>query len=338
MASIYGTSGAWKEVLARLEPYQLKAERPEEIELLLQSCNLDYRQQFDKAKSAIENEIVLLGQDIDQEREKVRVELEKFAEEHALEIKQAEVNVDFYRNDRSIFNSVRSFFRIRRETGKLEGLHKTIQEYRDEIEHELRAKEAQLEQITTTKEHMADAACREVREKVEVLKSIISSAELANAVAELEMIQILSRLPENFHVLNDVHLQAERGIRFEGEWLSKGVISNLVVCPAGVFAIEVYRAGKQAAPKDKEPDPREKIKRVAHLCYSFLKTEFPAVSVRSILAYRGHLAESQATSVVKALPIPDVPGYINWFKEKMLDEKVMKEIVEYLLDISDVRE
>jgi hypothetical protein len=338
MASIYGTSGAWKGIVARLEPCQLKAERPDEIEMLLQSCNLNYEQQFDNAKSAIENEIVLLGQDIDQEREKVRVELEKFAEEHALEIKQAEVNADFYRNDRSIFNSVRSFFRIRRETGKLEGIHKVIQEHRDEIEHELRAKEAQRERLTTTKDHMADAACREARERVEILKSIIGSTELANAAAELEMIEILSRLPEGFHVLNDVRLQAERGIRFEGEWLSHGIISNLVVCPAGLFAIEVYRASKQAALNDKEPDPREQIKRVAHLCYSFLKTEFPSVSVRSILAYRGHLPESQATSVVKALPIPDVPGYITWFKEKMLDEKVMKDILEYLLDISDARE
>jgi len=335
MASIYGTSGAWKGIVARLDSYQLKAERPDEIELLLQSCNLDYEQQFDKAKSAIENEIALLGQDIDQEREKVRVELQKFADEHALEIKQAEVNVDFYRHDRSIFNSVRSFFRIKRETGKLEGLQKTIQGYHDEIGHELHEKEAQFEQIKTTKEHMADAACREIREKVEILKSISGSAELANAVAELEMIEILSRLPENYHVLNNIRLRAERGIRFEGEWLSRGEISNLVVCPAGLFAIEVYRGSKQTAQNEKQSDPREQIKRAAHLCFSFLKTEFPAVSVRSVLAYRGHLPEGQAASVVKALPIPDVQSYITWFKENMLDEKVAKEIVRYLLDISE---
>jgi hypothetical protein len=335
MASIYGTSGAWKGIATELEKYQLKADHPGEIELLLRSCNLEYEQQFDKAKSAIENEIGMLEQDIYQEKEKVRVELQKLADEHALEIKQAEVTVDFYRHDRSIFNLVRSFFRIRRETGKIEGLQKTIQDQRDEIEHKLHEKEAQLEQIKATKNPMAEAACRETHEMVEILKRISSSAELANAITELEMIEILSRLPENFHVLNNIRLRAERGIRFEGDWLSRGEISSLVITPAGLFAIEVHRGGKQTAQKENEPDQRKQIKRAAHLCYSFLKTEFPAVSVRGILAYRGHLPESQATSVVKTLPIPEVPSYITWFKENTLDEKVMKEIAEFVLNISE---
>jgi hypothetical protein len=296
---------------------------------------MEYKQQFDTARHAIEAEIALLEQEIVQENEKIRIELEKFANEHALEIKQAEVTVDFYRHERSIFNFVRSFFRIRRETGKLEGLHKTLQDYRDEIEHELHEKEVKLEQIKTTKDHMADAACRETRERVEILKSISGSPELAGALVELEMIDILSRLPENFHILNDIRLRTDRGIRFEGEWLVSGEINNLVVAPAGLFAIEVNSGGKQAANKDVSFDPSKQIKRAAHLCYSFLKPEFPTVTVRSILAYRGHFPESQKTGIVKTLPIAEVPGYITWFKENTLDEALMKEIVETILDISE---
>lgn len=335
MASIYGTSGAWKEITAKLETYQLKADHPREIELLFQSCNVEYEQQFEKAKHAIEAEIDLLEQEIVEEKEKVHVELEQYADEHALEIKQAEVTVDFYRHERSLFNFVRSFFRIRRETGKLEGLHKTLQEHRDEIEHELREKEAQLEQTKATKHQMANAACRETSERVEILKSISGSTELASAALELEMIDVLSSLPENFHILNDIHLRTERGIRFEGEWLIHGEINHLVVSPAGLFAIEVHNVSKQSAQKKAEFDPSDQIKRAAQLCYSFLKPDFPTVSVRSILAYRGHLPESQKTGIVKTLPIPDVPGYITWFKENTLDEAVMKKIVETILEISE---
>ena len=335
MASIYGTSGAWKEIAAKLETYQLKADHPREIELLLQNCNVEYEQQFDKAKQAIEAEIDVLEQEIVQEKEKVRVELEKYADEHALEIKQAEVTVDFYRHERSLFNFVRSFFRIRRETGKLEGLQKTIQNHRDEIEREYHEKEAQLEQIKATKHQMANAACREIRDRVEILKSISGSHELTSAVVELEMIEILSRLPENFHILNDIHLRTERGIRFEGEWLIRGEISNLVVSPAGLFAIEVNSGSKQNAEKGAAFDPSDQIKRAAHLCYSFLKPDFPAVTVRSILAYRGHLPESQKTGIVKTLPIADVPGYITWFKENTLNEALMEGIVKYILEISE---
>ena len=332
MASIYGTSGTWKEIAAKLEPYQLKADHPREIELLLQSCNVEYGQQFHKAKQAIETEIDLLEQEIIQEKEKVRAELEKAADEHALEIKQAEVTVDFYRHERSLFNFVRSFFRIRRETGKLEGLHKTLKGYRDEIEHELREKEAQLEQTKATKNQLADAACRETRERVEILKSISGSPELAVAITELEMIDILSRLPENFRILNDIRLRTDRGIRFEGEWLISGEINNLVVAPAGLFAIEVNSGGKQAVNKD--ADPSKQIKHTGQLCYSLLKPEFPSVTVRSILAYRGHFPESQKTGSVKTLPVAEVPAYITWFKENTLDDALMKEIVEYILDIS----
>jgi hypothetical protein len=335
MASIYGTSGAWKEITAKLETYQLKAEHPREIELLLQSCVKEFEGQFDQAMQATEAEIALLEQEIAREKEKVRAELEEFAEEHALEIKQAELTVDYYRHERSIFNVVRSFFRIRRETGKLDGLQKTLQDYRDGIEHELHEKEAQLEQTKANKNTMAEAACREPRERVEMLKSISGSHELATAVAELEMIDMLSRLPENFHILNDVRLRAERGIRFDGDWLIRGEINNLVVAPAGLFAIEVNIGSKQAVQKDASIDPRDQIKRAAHLCYSFLKPEFPTVSVRSILAYRGHIPESQKTEIVKTLPIPEVPAYITWFKEDTLNDALMQEIVEYILDISE---
>ena len=335
MASNYGTSGAWKEITAKLETYQLEADHPREIELLLQSCNLEYGQQFHKAKQAIETEIDLLEQEIIQEKEKVHAELEKFTEEHALEIKQAELTVDFYRHERSLFNFVRSFFRIRRETGKLEGLNKTLQDYRDGIEHDLHEKEAQLEKTKATKNQLADAACRETRERVEILKSISGSPELTTATAELEMIDILSRLPENFRILNDIRLKTERGIRFEGEWLIRGEINNLVVAPAGLFAIEVNSGGKQITQKDAAFDPSDQIKRAAHLCYTFLKPDFPAVTVRSILAYRGHLPESQKTGIVKTLPIPEVPGYITWFKENTLDDALMQEIVEFILDITE---
>jgi hypothetical protein len=335
MASIYGTSGTWKEITAKLETHQLKADHPREIELLFQSCNVEYEQQFEKAKRAIEAEIDLLEQEIVREKEKVRIELEQYTDEHALEIKQAEVTVDFYRHERSPFNFVRSFFRIRRETGKLEGLHKTVQEHRDEIEHELHEKEAQLEQTKATKHQMANAACREIRERVETLKSISNSIELASAVVELEMIETLSHLPENFHVLNDIHLKTERGIRFEGEWLIHGEINHLVVSPAGLFAIEVNNGGKQSFQKKAEFDPSDQIKRAAQLCYLFLKPDFPMVSVRGILAYRGHLPDNQKTGIVKTLPISGVPGYITWFKENTLDEAVMKKIVEYILEISE---
>lgn len=335
MASTYGTSGAWRAITAQLEAVQLKVNRPNEIQPLLQSCAKEYAKQFNQARRLIEEEIATLEQEIVQEREKIRIDLEKYAEQYALEIKQAELHADFYRNDRHIFNLVRSFFRIRRETGKLTSLQKNVQDYRDEIEYDVREKENQLEYKKTNKDKLAEAACAEIHSQVDVLKNIVGSPGLANAVTELGMIETLSHLPDNYHVLNDLHIKLERGIKFDGEWFIQGQISNLVVSPTGLFAIEVNHGGKQSAKQDATVDPRDQIRLAAQLLYLILKPDFPTVSVRSILVHRGSLPDNQKTQIVKTLSAADVPGYITWFKENTLDEVTMQKIVVHIRDFAE---
>jgi hypothetical protein len=335
MASTYGTSGIWSEITAQLEAVKLKVERPNEIQPLLQSCAKEYAKQFNQARHLIEEDIAILEQQVAQEREKVRIDVEKYAEQYALEIKQAELHADYYRNDRHIFNLVRSFFRIQRETGKLSNLKKNVQDYRDEIEHDLREKENLLEDKKTNKDKLAEAACAEIHSQVDVLKNIIGSPELANAVTELGMIETLSRLPDNYHVLNDVRIKLERGIKFDGEWFIQGQISNLVVSPAGLFAIELNHGMKQSSKTDADPDPREQIRHTAQLLYLLVKPEFPTVSVRSILVHRGSLPDNQKTQIVKTLTASDVPGYVTWFKENTLDDAAMQKIVSYIQSFAE---
>jgi hypothetical protein len=334
MASVHGTSGAWKEISAHLASVRLTAGQPAEIASLLESCSEEYERQLAEARHTLEDEIALLEQEISQEKEKVATALAEYREKYALDIEQAEAHIDFYQHDRRISNFIRSFFRIRRESGKLERLHQTVDEYRFEIEGPLREKESLREKKVTGKEAQAEALCQEARAKVEVLKNITGSATLASAAAELEMIACLARLPENVQVLNDLYLRTDRGLRFENEWLIEAEIHHLVITPAGLFAIEVHHSGKPAAEKAPAIDPQQQIRRAAHLLHSFLKPKFPGLTVRSILTYRGHLPESQKTGIVKTLPIPDVPGYIDWFKDHSLDEAQIQRLVEYVQEIA----
>lgn len=334
MASVHGTSRTWKNITAYLAAVQLEAEHPNEIASLLESCSKEAERQLTDARHALEDEIAILEQEITQEKEKVAAALEDYRQKYVLEIEQAEATIDFYQHERSIFNFIRSFFRIRRESGKLEHLHQTVEEYRLEIEGDLREKESWLEKKASGKEAQAEALSHEIHEKVELLKKISGSPELASASAELEMIATLAHLPENFQVLNDIYLRTDRGLRFEGEWLIEAEIHHLVVSPAGLFAIEVYRGGKTGIEKDPNFDPQQQIRRAAHLLHSFLKPKFPGLTVRSILAYRGHLPESQKMGIIKTLPLPDVPGYINWFKDHSLDENQIQRIFEEVQKIA----
>jgi uncharacterized membrane protein YgcG len=73
------------------------------------------------------------------------------------------------------------------------------------------------------------------------LRSLLHSAELAGAEAELAVIDHLRTLPSSAVVFNDVRLKATRYIRFNGIALMSAQIDHVVLTPAGVFVIETKR-------------------------------------------------------------------------------------------------
>jgi hypothetical protein len=327
MAKIYGESGAWQKIGAHLASVQLEAAQPNELAGLLESCSQEHETQLEKARQTIGEEIALLEQEVAQEREKASAAVAEYRQKYALEIEQAEATLDYYRHERQVFNFVRRLFRIRREAGKLEQLNQTVAEDQFEIEKVLREREKLLDERVSGKEALAERLCYRSGEKVEALKSLLNSPVLAQANLEFDLLKSLTRLPENCHVLNALYLHTDRGIRFEDDWLIEGQIDQLVVTPAGLFAIGLHSSGQ-----DNE-DPQRQIRRAAHLLHSFVKPQFPGVTARSILAYQGRLPDSQKTGIVKTLNVQDVPEYINWFKDQSLDEAQMERLVTFLQEI-----
>jgi len=334
MAKIYGTSRVWEEISAKLETVQLKANHPGEISALLDDCAWKYEQQLGQAMESLEDEIVLLEQDVNKEKERVENELAATREKSSLDIEQSEATLDFYQHDRSPLNPIRNSMRTRRETKKLAGLRKNAQEFRDEIEKPLRAKEAELELKKAHKEQLAKEQCSQMGAQIEFLKTLSGSQELAYALAEREMLDYLQRLPDHFHVINHVNLQVDRGFRLQGKWLIRGEIDHLVVGPAGLFAIQVKNWSKQHNKKAQRTNLGEQINNAAQLCYLMIKPDYPDVTVRSILAYRGHLPESENTGFVKVLPLQEVGAYISWFTENSLDNNRLQQLVTYLNQLS----
>lgn len=328
MASIYGTSAAWKEINSKLQALQLQADTPQQIESLLQSCQQTYQQEFIQAIEALEDEIVLLEQDVFKERENIKQPLDALQEKYALEIEQAETNLDFYKNDRSIFNLLRRSSRLHREAQKLAALRKNQQTLRDGIEQPLRLYEAQLAQKKANKESTARQQCSPLEQKIKLLQQISASQALANASAGLEMLGHLKNLPQNAHIFTDINLKIERGVRLDGKWSTATHIDHLVLTPAGLFAIQV--ASKQSAEISSAANPYAQINDAAQDCHALIKANFPGVSVRSILAYRNHQPENKNKWFVKALPLPEVCAYISWFKEPSLNETQQLELASAL--------
>jgi hypothetical protein len=334
MASIYGTSKVWGEIKKKLEAIKLKADHPREIEPLLERCTQAYEHQLKQVRQRLASEISILEQEIAQEREKSWSSLKTFSEYSTLEIAQIEANLDLLKHDHSVFNLIRNYFRTRRETRRLAKLREELDHQRGTIELPAHTKEIELEQKKAQRDEITRQECQEIIAQIDFLKSISGSQELASASAEIELQEYLKPLPRNVHIFNNVNLRVSRGFLFEGMWLINAHIDILLVTPAGLFAIEVKNWSKQIEEKGSTANPYEPIKRAAQLCYEIIKPDFPGVTVRSILAYRGHTAEYQNSGIVKVLPLTEVQAYINWFTDNTLTEQSLQKMITRIQEIN----
>lgn len=140
------------------------------------------------------------------------------------------------------------------------------------------------------------------------------------------MIELLKKLPETYYVINDVTLELDKSVFFDGDWLSSAQIDHLVVGPAGAFVVEVKNWSKKFTSDGDFFDPYKQVKRHNYVCYTLLRKQFE-VKVRNIIAYAGHIPEKPDDSFVKVLSLEQVNGYILWFKNVKHDAETVQRIV-----------
>jgi len=334
MASFYGTSKIWGEVCVKLATTGIKVGRPSDIETLLESCLSEYSQKFRQTHHRLEADIWKSEMDLLQEKERVNAELLSISNFASLEIAQAEANLDLLRHDRSIFNLIRNIFRARRESRKISRIQAELQVKQQSLKIPLETRETELLQKKGSIDELARQEWQDLITQIELLKNIFGSQELGVASTELEMLEYLKQLPDDFQVINNINLTVDRGFLFEGKWLTNGHIDHLVITPSGLFAIEVKNWNRETSDKDSTIDPFRQIKYSAQLCYEMIKPAFPDVSMRSILAFKGHAPDFQTSGIVKSIPLPEVPGYIIWFNDNTLSSQTIIQLRNQILDIN----
>jgi hypothetical protein len=167
-------------------------------------------------------------------------------------------------------------------------------------------------------------------DNIRKVDALHKSAELAGARAELEVISRLARLSPGHTVFNDLRLIADRYIHFNGAPLQSAQIDHLVLSSAGVFVIETKRWSKRFVESGEYHDPYDQIQRAAYLCYDLLRAEFGKIRVRSVIACAGQLPSAPKDSHVKVLAIPELVGYISWFKQTELAADRLLRVRRYL--------
>ncbi|PWU09613.1 MAG: hypothetical protein C5B50_27040 [Verrucomicrobia bacterium] len=142
------------------------------------------------------------------------------------------------------------------------------------------------------------------------MNDILKTKEFAGAVAEVSVIEELSSLPDGSLIFNDLKIEADRYVHFEGKPLMSAQIDTLVITTGGVFVIEVKNWSSEFAQSGDGFNPYEQVGRASYLTYDRLRTAGLKIRVRSIIATNGRLPpkEDQKVTVVS---IPRLRNYIE---------------------------
>jgi len=159
----------------------------------------------------------------------------------------------------------------------------------------------------------------EVARRIEGARRIVHDVEamghstvLANAVAERAVISTLSTLPDDFVLINDLHLSFDRDIPFEDSYLKTAQLDHLLVGPTGIYAIETRNWSRTATVDGDEEDPVQQVMRASFLCSQILKEAGCNQIVRSIVASEGAPPTRSGGAHVAVMPTARLLAYVQY--------------------------
>ena len=159
----------------------------------------------------------------------------------------------------------------------------------------------------------------EVARRVEGARRIVKGVEalahsgvLANAIAERAVIRTLSTLPDDFVLINDLHLSTNQDVPFEDSYLKTAQLDHLLVGPTGLYAIETRNWSSTVAADGDEADPVLQVTRASFLCSRILKDAGCNQIVRSVVACGGAPPTRSGGAHVAIMPTARLLAYVQY--------------------------
>jgi hypothetical protein len=329
MAIIVGTSDAWKSVCFELNRINLKPDNPSDIHKFLETAQEEYAQAKSKATQDIQNRIETIKQDIERREKNFDADIQRGKNELVENIGAGNLKLQSLQG--SFIQKLFNYFKIKKQREKLRRLKFKHDNYPMLVQRKIGQLKSILEKMQKDSDIIIDKETQTTTQKVRLIEKVLKSPELAGGIAELELIESLKSLPDNYYVINDVKLEIRRAIYFDGEWLKSAQIDHVVVTPAHIFVIEVKNWSKKFTQDGDYFDPYQQVKRSSYLCYKLIGERYN-LHTKSIIAYKGSIPEKPSYSNAKVLKINEVKSYISWFKEPTVSDQVVKKIANWFVD------
>ena len=341
MAIVMRESGAWKTVAKKLQQEKISVNNADELPKLLNAEQIKH----DEFVRVFELKRQEADQHYNDELSKISAEQERslllIRKEYNKKILPIQEEIDAIKKQRSEIEE-KSFFRklfyileiikLSQYKKQLGIRHENILSEKKKmvIEHvnlfEKKKSEARKNWNEAILEHQKKLDS--LKRRTTVLKDTLESKDYCGAVAELEMVDFLKKLPNTYYVINDVCIKLNKSISLDKEWIQSIQVDHLVIGPSGVFIIEVKNWSKKFASTGSFHDPYNQIKRHNRACYILLKEQYDT-KLRNIIACASHLPSKTDEKYIKVMPVEQVIGYILWFKEKIHDNQEVEQIARF---------
>jgi hypothetical protein len=313
--TLIGASGAWKDVLDRLKAVGVIVSRPKEIEPKLRELRENYDEKVAQIRADIANEAKNLGNEIQQDKQRFEKLITEKHQEVLAAIQRLDIQIMALRRETGFWEKLVNWFRIKRLEFEKKRWFKRERDYVLSLRTALSQKEQRLFDFQRNETRIFEERKHELDVAIVTLENVLNSPDLAGAEAELEVEEILKKLPSTHYVLSNVCLRADEYIHFDGQALQSAQIDYLVISSAGVFVIEVKRWSRNFAASGDFHNPYQQVKRAGYLCYRLLQDRNFDAKVQSVIVSLGSLPDREDPNArVKVLRPNQLVGYIQWPK------------------------
>lgn len=313
MAIVIGTSGAWKDVLAMARTAGIVVEEPSDVGIQLARAQKVLNQQDTLARDDLALQQAALEHDLAEQRSASAADIARIHARSGQETAHLAGSPDP--------EDLRAVTRLWAGLSRLGRRAQERAQVRARIQAALPAERA-LEDFIAGRNTEVARRVEGARRIVHDVEAIAHSAVLANAVAERAVIRTLSTLPDEFVLINDLHLHYDRDIPFEDSYLKTAQLDHLLIGPTGVYAIETRHWSRTVAADGDEADPVLQVTRASFLCSRILKDAGCDQIVRSIVASEGAPPTRSGGAHVAVMPTARVLAYVQYGPSLMSAQEV----------------
>jgi len=303
VAIIIGTSGAWKDVLAMARTAGIVVDEPSDVGIQLARAQKVLYQQDTLARDDLALQQAALEHDLAEQHSASAADIARIQARSEQDTARLAGGPDP--------GGLRAVTRL---WAGLSRLGRQAQE-RSQVRARSRAvlpAERALQDFIAGRDTEVARRVEGARRIIKGIEAMAHSAALANAIAERAVIKTLSTLPDDFVLINDLHLSTDQDIPFEDSYLKTVQLDHLLVGPTGVYAIETRNWSSPVAADGDEADPVLQVTRASFLCSRILKEAGSDQVVRSVVACGGAPPTRSGGAHVAVMPTARLLSYVQY--------------------------